>query len=131
MLHRLFILDSTASLVLCVLTAVLWVRSYQAADAVMFRKDGEQWRALSERGQLRVDNEPQVRVNAEANEWLTWPNFLRHQALDRFEEGGRIDRAERAAVEAEWAALGATFKPKTRIVLGSVRHGWVVAGAAV
>src|SRR4051812_4669289 len=74
MLRRLLTLVSALSLVLCVAVAVLWVRSYRVTDAVEFARGGVRWRVASEAGRLKLDNEPQrkieqAQIDAEREQW--------------------------------------------------------------
>ena len=61
MTRRLLNSLTALSLLPCVAVVGLWVRSYRAADDVEFQYQGLRWRAVSERGRVRVDNEPQRR----------------------------------------------------------------------
>jgi hypothetical protein len=61
----LFTLLSALSLLLCAAAVVLWVRSYRVTDAVEFQRGGVRWRHASEAGRLRLDNEPQRRIEQE------------------------------------------------------------------
>jgi hypothetical protein len=66
MARRLFTLLSALSLLLCAATVVLWVRSHRGTDAVEFHRGGVRWRVASEAGRLRLDNEPQRKVEQAA-----------------------------------------------------------------
>ena len=65
MKRKLFTFASALSLLLCIATAVLWVRSYFSADAVVFMRRGLLWEVRSERGTLWLDNEPERRASME------------------------------------------------------------------
>jgi len=67
-LPRLLTTFSAMSLLLCAAAVVLWVRSHRLTDAVEFQRGGVRWRAASEAGQLRLDNEPQRRIEQAENE---------------------------------------------------------------
>jgi hypothetical protein len=56
MRQRLFNLAAAVSLVLCVATAALWVRSYQAYDRVRWGTKRDSWIASSARGELALSH---------------------------------------------------------------------------
>ena len=59
MFRRVCILLSAGSLVLGAAVLTLWLRSYRTRDVAAFRGGGVRWWAVSDRGTIRVDNEPQ------------------------------------------------------------------------
>jgi hypothetical protein len=59
MTSRLFTLAAALSLLLCVATVVLWVRSYHSAIAIPFRYHNQRWEISSLHGRLVVENIPQ------------------------------------------------------------------------
>jgi hypothetical protein len=63
MFRRPFIILSALSLLLCVATAVLWVRSYKTEFEVPFTWHCERWRAVSRGGRLAVDDRPQRQLD--------------------------------------------------------------------
>jgi hypothetical protein len=62
MIRRLFTFASALSLLLCVVTVVLWVRSYGNSDTHEFNHSGARWEVVSDRGKLVLDDEPQKRL---------------------------------------------------------------------
>jgi hypothetical protein len=99
-----------ASLLLCVATVVVWVRSYQKSTSVEFSRQGARWELASERGMLKVDNGPQCRLESERytrerarlmRECVQL--YGQSQALRRDLE--RVSESQRADVEAELARV--------------------------
>lgn len=66
MTRRVLNLASAVSLLLAVGAAALWVRSCRKRSAVEFERRAVRWELASDRGSLRLDNEPQRRLEAEA-----------------------------------------------------------------
>ncbi|MDB5302175.1 MAG: hypothetical protein JWO87_3838, partial [Phycisphaerales bacterium] len=60
MLRRLFTLLSALSLLLCVATSALWVRSCFKPFVLPFRQQDESCRATLVSGRLSIDNAPAV-----------------------------------------------------------------------
>lgn len=58
--RRLFLILSALSLVLCIATCAVWVRSYRAANRVVFNIKGKSWEVVSEDARITVDNQPQI-----------------------------------------------------------------------
>jgi hypothetical protein len=65
MTRRLLNLLTLLSLLLCVAAISLWVRSYRKQSAVGFDRGGVHWEVSSDRGTLRLDNEPQRKLEAD------------------------------------------------------------------
>lgn len=59
MTRRLITIVSAISLLLCVAISALWARSYGHRDASSFHYRGQHWELVSQRGQLRMDNQPE------------------------------------------------------------------------
>ncbi|MDB5355283.1 MAG: hypothetical protein JWN24_1736 [Phycisphaerales bacterium] len=60
MRRRLFTLAAAGSLLLCVATGVVWVRSDDARSAVRFDWRGAGYALYSDRGRIGVDNSPAI-----------------------------------------------------------------------
>jgi hypothetical protein len=112
MLRRVFTLLSALSLLLCMATAVLWVRSYRTMTKLEFRWADTLWEVASEHGRLWLDNAPQRSMESSrtsreqaalmhecvslARQATALRSRLRHAAAD-----------ERPALEAEQSRLRA------------------------
>ena len=110
--RHLFRLATGVSLVLCIATAALWVRSYWASRAVEFQYRGERLSVLSSRGRLVLSNFPEFRSCLRRHEELyrrlvdsdgRW-NASEKPLFDRILDP-HADAAERAAARAEVARL--------------------------
>ncbi|MDB5292911.1 MAG: hypothetical protein JWL69_4152 [Phycisphaerales bacterium] len=106
MLRRLFTLLSALSLVLCVATLVLWVRSYRHMDGFSFWTSQGLQELRTRNGSLFLDNEPQRQLDCQPLEkigrryaalisTLRELNRQEHEAMaewqkdpDRFKQGG-------------------------------------------
>lgn len=55
MIRRLFSLASILSLLLCLATVVLWVRSYWATDTLLRETPASDWRFSNMRGEMLID----------------------------------------------------------------------------
>lgn len=55
----MFTLASAISLLGCLAISALWTRSYWHRDSCTFHSRGQRWELVSQRGRLRVDNQPQ------------------------------------------------------------------------
>jgi hypothetical protein len=67
MIRRLLTILSALSLLLCVATCVLWVRSYPAArDVASFTRGSDTCRVVAEHGSLVVFGPPSARGTADA-----------------------------------------------------------------
>jgi hypothetical protein len=60
MIRRLFTILSVLSLLLCVATCALWVRSYRGGDMLPVRFAGQPWRLATLEGWAQLDNRPRV-----------------------------------------------------------------------
>jgi hypothetical protein len=81
MIRRLFTLLSAASLLLCVATCVLWVRSYRGGDTLPVRFAGQPWRIATSEGWVQFDDRPRVmEANAALLEWGAKLNDERSRA---------------------------------------------------
>jgi hypothetical protein len=126
----------------------VWVRSYYRSDACEFARGGTQWEVVSEKGLLRLDNEPQLRT--ERLQWRRAMDGIRLE-IDRLlatqkAPGGDVSpyripsaryeevAARDDAIEARIAALGAqerTPDTVTRAVTRSLPYSLLAAAAAV
>lgn len=62
MIRRLFTAASVVSLLLCVSTVVLWVRSWSHPASLSFTYHQERCRAWIKSGRAGIDNEPEVAI---------------------------------------------------------------------
>jgi hypothetical protein len=81
---------SVASLVLCVATGVLWVRSYRACDRIVFCGSERALALTSERGALDFSDLPQQWVNRPVG-WSWMTGELRPLPIQRPPFGFRAD----------------------------------------
>ena len=81
---------SVASLVLCVATGVLWVRSYRACDRIVFCGSERAFALNSEHGALDLSDLPQQWVNRQAG-WSWTADELRSRPVQRPPFGFRAD----------------------------------------
>ncbi|HWE93071.1 MAG TPA: hypothetical protein VG269_03790 [Tepidisphaeraceae bacterium] len=93
MIRRLFTLLSALSLLLCVGTCVLWVRSYPAKKAVTFWTSKGRSELAWERGTAWIDNDPQQQFEREV------PRRVQRKALQVFEEAREMTNAREKATE--------------------------------
>lgn len=77
--HRLLTCLSVLSLILCLGTGVLWVRSYSKRCAYHFQRHGKRLEIVAENGRLNLDNSPQV-------------EFERRELLEQFDKVQRLRR---------------------------------------
>jgi len=131
MRRRLFTICSALSLVLCLAAFVLGYRSHHAPPiAVEFTSKGERWEFVLDRGELRLDNEPQLLVDEERRDaarlafqypwqWLT-PDERRvveaWQSLSpEAQEEARDKRHRDLLLKPEWAERAAAARlPRRR-----------------
>src|SRR4051794_39894835 len=78
-----------ASVLLCVALVVLWVRSYCTRTVVEFWRSDGLWEVVSDKGRMRVDNEPQKRLDEEHalklhQKWLDDDDRIRDQWVAEF-----------------------------------------------
>jgi hypothetical protein len=83
---------SAISLLLCLATAGLWVRSYQRQTAFCFRRHQEQWRIVCQAGSVTVDNQPQVDAETDARDQLRRVRAELDQAAVEWFNGGETSR---------------------------------------
>jgi len=136
------------SLLLCVGGAALWIASYGTLLHVEFEFRGVKRDAISARGQVRLSNEPQRRVEArrwQADHEAMLAELLRLAAelnkelplTDSSYEAERIalaTRQRRAPFEQQGARLSAhaiTPPATTRLFVATVPYQWPVLAAAV
>ena len=106
MLRRLFTFASAVSLVLCVATCVLWVRSRGGTDAAEFGQAGTRWRVAAEHGRLKVDNVPEISAAKGASERAIFGSSTRHTNAVNDE----------AVLADQWEAFRADAKERLREV---------------
>ena len=92
--RRLLTFLSAVSLILCMGTAGLWVRSYSKKYAYRFQRHGKRLEIAAENGRLSLDNAPQVAP--ERGELLE--QFDKVQRLRRAYAGSLIDSGRFADV---------------------------------
>src|SRR6476661_7705063 len=65
MLRKLFTLAAAVSAVMCVAACALWMRCRLTAGPapIEFQRADGRWELVAERGRLRLDNAPQVRLD--------------------------------------------------------------------
>jgi hypothetical protein len=92
-LHRLFTFVSALSLLLCVATCALWMRSYSAKPAVTFWTSKGLSEVVCERGRAWIDNDPQREHEREL------PGRVQDKALQVYEETREMSKAYDKAYE--------------------------------
>jgi hypothetical protein len=132
MLRLLFMLFAMASFALCVVTSVLWARSYAAAKSIEFRRAGALWEASCDHGNLRLDNAPQIAMRL-AEEASPLRTRLKHASVDEKPalelQFSRLKVLSHANNEAR-AAMSIKSRRLTPLASHSAQHGAAVTVAA-
>jgi hypothetical protein len=84
MIRSAFNVASSLSLVLGCVIAAAWVWGRSTPRAFEFGYKGQLWQVVTDGGRLRIDNEPQRRLDIRPDDWLT----MRQAALEK-----RFDKA--------------------------------------
>jgi hypothetical protein len=113
--RRLFTLTSALSLLVCAAAVAIWVLSYRATPKIEFLRGDTLWEMASERGQLRLDNDPQRRLEIARTSREKTRLFRECVTLDRQAASlrARLQRAgddERPSLEAAQSQLKALIR---------------------
>jgi hypothetical protein len=121
MRRRLFTYLSALSLLLCVATVILWVRTHRKVDSFKFSLGGQKWRAASMDGRLFIDNSPEV---ADEPDELTKWRIEYTAALETATRQRDWDLDKFRAFDASFHAIKPPGKEELKPL--DIGHGWAV-----